>query len=90
MKLTANQKRAIRRLWKGDLTTEEICEEMQFTGNQLDEARTSLGLPEREEPDTYLPSPLQIKIECAKIRETWSESTREQRIAHQSLRYSLE
>lgn len=81
MKLDANAKRAIRRLWLSDLSWEEICIDLQMTGEQLEESRVSLGLPEREDPDPYIPTPEQIRIECAKIRAGWSQAEREARLS---------
>lgn len=88
--LTPNKKRSLRRLWRGDLTNDEICDELGFTKDQLEEARVLLDLPEREEPDVYVPTQEEIRMACARIRSSWSQSTREQRIAHQSIRYGVE
>lgn len=79
MILTANQKRAIRRMWNHDLSTEEICDELGFSMQQLFAAAQMLGLPDRVEPDVYLPTPEEIRLACAKIREGWSQSERESR-----------
>jgi hypothetical protein len=80
MTLTANQKRALRRLWKGDSTTDEICVEVGLTAEGLVAAAALLGLPERAEPEIYLPTPAQIRIECAKIRMGWTPAEREARL----------
>lgn len=80
MMLSANQKRAIRRLWKGDLTTQEICEELGFTESMLLAASAILGLPERTEPDVFVPTPEYIRLECAKIRMKWTAAEREARL----------
>lgn len=80
MKLTANHKRALRRLWKGDLTTEEICTEVGLTAEQLVFAAQSMGLPPREEPEFYLPDEATIRLECAKIRASWTPEEREARL----------
>lgn len=80
MKLTANQKRALRHLWKGELTWAEIAEEMSWTDAQLDAAAEFLGLPERPDPDVYLPSREEIRLATAQIRSQWSQADREARI----------
>ena len=80
MKLTANQKRALRHLWKGELTRAEIAEEMSWTDQQLDQAAEFLGLPERPDPDVYLPSLEEIRLATATIRSQWSQADREARI----------
>ena len=66
--LTPNKKRSLRRLWRGDLTNDEICDELGFTKDQLEEARVLLDLPEREEPDVYVPTQEEIRMACARIR----------------------
>lgn len=78
--LTANQKRAIRRLWKCDLTRLEIAEELGFTPEQLDAAAVALALPERDEPVVYLPSREEIRLATARIRAGWSQAEREARL----------
>lgn len=80
MNMTANEKRAIRRLWKSDMTLAEICEELGFSVGEVSDAAAHLGLPERDAPDIYLPSPDEIRAACAKIRETWSPAERELRL----------
>ena len=87
--LTPNKKRSLRRLWRGDLTNDEICDELDFTKDQLEEARVLLDLPEREEPDVYVPTQEEIRM-ARKDKIRLSQSTREQRIAHQSIRYGVE
>lgn len=81
MKLTPNQKRALRHLWKGELTLDEIAEEMCFTAEELDVAVALLGLPEREETDVYLPTREEILLAAAQIRAGWTQAEREARLA---------
>jgi hypothetical protein len=76
----ANQKRKFRRLWKGDSSHGEICEEMGMTEEQVAAFAASLGLGEREEPDVYIPSPEDIRMACARIRAGWSQVEREARL----------
>lgn len=78
--LSASQKRAIRRLWVGELTTEEVALEMEMTGDELAEAAKSLGLPERGEPNVYIPTPLEIRLASADIRSKWTPQEREERL----------
>lgn len=80
MKLNANQKRALRRLWPGDLTTDEIRDELGITPEQLLAAAAIMGLPERQEGTIYIPSPETIRLECAKIRASWTPAEREARL----------
>lgn len=80
MKLSPNQKRAIRHLWKGELTMAEIAEEMQFTAEELAAAAATLNLPERVDPDVYLPTSAEIRWAAAQIREGWSQAEREARL----------
>jgi hypothetical protein len=87
MILTANQKRAIRRLWKGDLTTQEICEEIGFTEGMLLAAAAVLNLPDRTEPDVFVPTQEMIRLECAKIRMTWTPAEREARLGRIMIGY---
>lgn len=82
MTLTPNQKRAIRHLWKGELTNEEIAEELGFTDEQLREAAAILELPERALSDTYLPSREQILMAAAEIRAKWTPAEREARLVN--------
>lgn len=78
--LTANQKRQLRHLWKGELTTQEIAEEMGFTAEELQEAASFLGLPSRIDPDVYIPTQLEIKAATAEIRAKWTPAEREARL----------
>ena len=81
MNLTPDQKRALRRLWKGEMTTDEIADEMGFTRDQLDAAVAFMGLPEREEPDVYIPTREEILLAAAAIRAKWTPAEREARRA---------
>lgn len=82
MTLSANEKRKLRHLWKGDSTVEEIASDMGFSLDQLDEARLSLCLPPASEREckAYLPTPEQIRLATAEIRAGWSQKDREDRI----------
>lgn len=80
LSLTPNQKRQLRHLWKGELTTQEIAEEMDFTLEELRDAASWLGLPDRIEPDVYMPTELEIKKATAEIRSRWTPAEREARL----------
>ena len=80
MRLDANKKRAIRRLWRSDLSWDEICSDLACSSQQLEDMRFHLGLPEREDPDTYIPTPEEIRVKCAEIRQGWTEQEREARL----------
>jgi len=76
----ANQKRRLRRLWASDSSIEEICEEIEMSAADLLLFAASLGLESRDQPDCYLPSPLEIRLAAARIRMGWSQSEREARL----------
>ena len=93
MNLTPNQKRAIRRLWRGGLTIEEVAEELSissvdfgdcdvvdFTSEMVLEIASEMQLPERVESNDYIPTPSEIRLACAAIRQSWSQAEREARI----------
>ena len=77
----ANAKRRFRRLWAGDLTTEEICEELGWTIEAVHDFATALGLGERVEPDVYIPTEVEIRLAAAQIRMRWTPAEREARMA---------
>lgn len=79
--MTPNQKRALRRLWKGELSDAEIADELGISADELQEAAAFLGLPEREDSDVYLPTREEIRIACAEIRSKWTQAEREARRA---------
>jgi hypothetical protein len=94
VKLTANQKRALRRLWSGDLDLLEIAEDLTFstyiwaeddcevTTFDVDTVITAakmLGLEERPQVEIFVPTPEQIRVAAAEIRAGWSEREREER-----------
>lgn len=76
----ANQKRRLRRLWASDCSWEEVCEEMGLDSESLRAYAATLGLYDRPEPDCFLPTPEQIRIEAAKIRMGWTQTEREARL----------
>ena len=80
MSLTSNQKRALRRLWTSDSTTEDICDDLEMTPEQLAAAAAELGLPPRVERECYLPGEEQIRLEAARIRFGWDRATRDARL----------
>jgi hypothetical protein len=79
-KRAANEKRKLRRLWTGDSTFAEICEEMGMTPDEVHAFAQSLSLGIRQEPEFYLPSPAVIRLETARIRAGWSQTEREARL----------
>lgn len=77
----ANRKRKLRKLWSySDLTFEEVCDEMEMPASELLAFAASLGLPERQEPNVFIPTPEQIRVAAAEIRASWSEADREARL----------
>ncbi len=96
MNLTANQKRALRRLWSGDLDLLEIAEDLTFStylwvqdGEECEiltfdvaavvKAARVLGLDERSQVEIFVPTPEQIRVAAALIREEWTQREREDR-----------
>jgi hypothetical protein len=94
--LTANQKRALRRLWSGDLDLLEIAEDLTFStylwvqdGEECEiltfdvaavvQAAKALGLDERSQVEIFVPTPEQIRVAAALIREGWTQREREDR-----------
>lgn len=75
----ANLKRRIRRLWTGDLTMEEIVEEVGMPEDEFLAIAATLGLHDRPEPDVYLPTPEEIRLAAAEIRRGWSRPELEAR-----------
>jgi len=80
LKLTANEKRKLRHLWKGDYTIEKIREDMEFDEGQLAAAVAFLGLPAERECKPYIPTREEIRLATAEIRSNWSQTEREERI----------
>ncbi len=75
----ANKKRQLHRLWAGDSSLDEICDDLGMAEDEVLELALSLGLPARQEPEFFLPSPEEIRLECAKIRAGWTQMERESR-----------
>ena len=53
---------------------------MGFSRDELDAAAALLGLPDRVDPDVYLPSREVIRMETALIRSKWTQAEREARL----------
>lgn len=79
-KAAANRKRQFHRLWKSDCTHDELCDEMSMTPVEVRAFADSLGLGDRPEPEPYLPSPDEIRLQCAVFRSGWSQAEREARL----------
>lgn len=85
----ANLKRRVRRLWAGDSSLAEICDEVGMDEPALRAFAATLGLVDREEPECYLPSPQEIRLATARIRSEWTQAEREARLeAARSVRMS--
>jgi len=81
VKLTANQKRALRRLWDENLTLDEIAsaEVEEFDVPAVLRAAMFLCLGPR--PDVPPPpSPEEIRLAAAGIRAGWTQAEREARL----------
>lgn len=72
-------RRKIQRLWVGELTLDEVCEEMGMTEAELTAFASSIGLPPRGHVECYLPAPLEIVEACARYRHSWQPGEREVR-----------
>jgi intergrase/recombinase len=79
IKERANLKRRVRRLWAGDLTLDEICEEIAMERDEFLALAATLGLRDRQEPDVYIPTVEQIRIKAAIIRSRWTQAELEAR-----------
>lgn len=75
----ANRKRQLHRLWAGDSSLDEICDDLGLTEDEVLELAQSLGLPPRQEPEFFLPTTEEIRLACAKIRAGWTQMERESR-----------
>jgi hypothetical protein len=76
----ANQKRRLRRLWSSDSSLDEICEEMGMGEDELLAYAAGLGLKDRDPPDCYIPTPLEIRLATASIRMGWTQAERDARL----------
>lgn len=79
IKAAANFKRRIKRLWAGDLTLIEICEEIGMTEDEFLGHAKLLGLENRPEPDVYVPTLEEIRMAAAEIRAGWPPDVLESR-----------
>lgn len=96
MKLTANQKRALRRLWEENLTLDEIASDLTFSTyewslkGEVAEV-VEFGVPEVLRAAMFLclgprpnvpppPSPEEIRVAAANIRAGWTQAEREARL----------
>ena len=80
MTLDANQKRALRKLWVGDQTLEEIRDDLGITAEELRAAAIELNLPAERPPPPYLPTPAEIRQACAAFRMKCTAAEREARL----------
>jgi hypothetical protein len=93
VKLTANQKRALRRLWEENLTLDEIASDLTFSTYEWPEEavvtefdvpavlRAAMFLCLGPRPDVPPPpSQEEIRIAAAKIRAGWTQAERESRL----------
>lgn len=78
--LDAKGKRKLRRLWKGELTLDEVASEMDVSLDGLFQLAATLGLHDRVEPDVYMPTTLEIQKAAARIRSEWTSHEREERL----------
>jgi len=78
--VNANQKRALSKLWGGDLTLEEIQEDLGVTRGELLAEAAAMGLPGERPEAAYLPTPEEIRRACAELRMKRTAAEREARL----------
>lgn len=57
-----------------------VAGEMQMTPEAIIALAAEMGLGERPEPDCYLPTPDEIRLETARFRSEWSQAERDARV----------
>jgi len=77
----AKRKRQLRRLWGGDSTLEEICEQIGLSQADVMSLAARMRLGERRTPDFHLPTREEILLAAAQIRQGWTQAEREARRA---------
>lgn len=63
-----------------DVTNDEMAADLGMSMLEFFEACTECGLVPRKEPDIFIPTPAEIAIAAAKIRDSWSAETLETRL----------
>jgi hypothetical protein len=57
-----------------------VANEMSLTAEAVVSLAKEMGLGVRPEPDCYLPTPDEIRLETAKFRSEWSQAERDARV----------
>lgn len=76
----ATLRRRLKLLWRGDSSDEEIREDLGLDEASFRSLVAEMQLPVREVKDCYIPTPESIRVECAKIRMSWTQVEREARL----------
>jgi len=75
----ANRKRKLRHLWRGELTLDEIADELEMTVDGLLAMAEQMSLGPRPEDNSYIPTQEQIRLAAAEIRRGWTSAELEAR-----------
>jgi hypothetical protein len=59
------------------LIPELVVERLFLTPAAVLELAAAMGLGERKEPECYLPSPEEIRVETARMRASWTQTERD-------------
>lgn len=86
----ANFRRRFRRLWRGKLPFDVICERLDVEPGEAMEIAESLGLGERNAPDVYYPTPEEIRLKAAAMKGKWTPDERDYRLRGASVEQILE
>lgn len=65
---------------RATLDADELAEELQLAPEQIVALAESMGLGERVEPECYLPTAEEIRLETAKFRAGWTQAERDARV----------
>lgn len=78
-RLTSQERRDLRRLFRGHLPIEEAANDMGMSIGEVREAWLILGLGERKEPEVYMPTSSDIAEAAELIRSRWTDRERRRR-----------
>ena len=79
--VTAEEEAVIRRFYNDQaVLNDEIASDLDMNEAEFLEACECIGLPRRENPPIYVPTPAEIRTACAEIRHNWTQGEREERL----------
>jgi hypothetical protein len=74
-------RKKVRKLWESNrYTFDEVCQELDMEPGELNRLAERMGLGERPECDVYIPTPEEIRLRTAAMRQKWTQTEREARI----------